>query len=331
MSKLLKNNFFQIIFIFIFYSNFCYGVSFITVGHLNQITNNKLLLNQLIDKINSYDADLIFVLGDSDLNNKEIYNLFIEKFENKVFFTPGNHEVENNIDKYFANVGYNNKIIDYENSRFILINSNESIYKIKSYLKKNLSNNNKINILLTHHRIWDDSLTSQYPGQHDKSFYFEELYPLLKNNVKAIFAGNSRNQYFKETVNTQHDILNYNPNIMYWMDKIGSIDCYSIGNSSGNPKTSFMYIKLSGQDFNIKTDYISLFDNDLIPVDKIKKNINAITPDHIELSFFGENFQNKLNNFYFRVSKRIVLVIGFVLGIFFSIFFSLFILFIKWK
>lgn len=318
MNKLLKNKFLHFFLIFMFYSNFCFGVSFVTVGHLYPITNNKILLNQLIEKINSHNPDFIFVLGDSDINNKEVYNLFIEKFENKVFFTPGNHEVGNKIEKYFTNVGYNNKIIESENSRFILINSNESIYKIKSYLKKNISNNNKINIIFTHHRIWDDSLTSQYPGQHDKSFYFKELYPILKNNVKAIFAGNSRNQYFKESLNTPYEILNYNPNIMYWMDKIGSIECYSIGNSRGNPKTSFMYVKIKGQEFNIKTDYVSMIESDLIPISKIKKNKSSVTPDNIKFYLFGDNFQNKLNNFYFKVSKRFVLLIGFLLGIFFS-------------
>ena len=174
MNKLFKNTFLNFIFIFFFvlYSNFCFAVSFVTVGHLYPITNDKILFNQLIDKINSYDPDFVFVLGDSNLNDEEIYNSFIEKFENKVFFTPGNHEVDNKIEKYFENVGYNNKVIDYENIRFILINSNESINKIKTYLKNNLSKNTTTNILLTHHRIWDDSLTSQYPGQHDKSFYF---------------------------------------------------------------------------------------------------------------------------------------------------------------
>ena len=145
--------------------------------------------------------------------------------------------------------------------------------------------------------------------------------------MKAIFAGNSRNQYFKENINNQYDILNYNPNIMYWMDKIGVIDCYSIGNSTGNPKTSFMYVKINDKGLNIKTDYVSLLDSDLIPPYKIKKNKHAVTPDNIKLNFFGETFQKKFDNFYFRVSKKIFLFVGFLLGIFFSII----IFFIKYK
>ena len=30
------------------------------------------------------------------------------------------------------------------------------------------------------------------PYEHDKSFYFDEIYPIIKNKVNAIIAGNSK-------------------------------------------------------------------------------------------------------------------------------------------
>ena len=54
---------------------------------------------------------------------------------------------------------------------------------------------------------------------HDKSYYFEEIYPTIKDKIDYIFAGNSKRQYFRDLVES----IAYgkqNVNLIYWSDKI---------------------------------------------------------------------------------------------------------------
>ena len=48
------------------------GTRFVVAGHLYPITKDQKKLNKLADKINSHNPDYVFILGDSDLQNKEI-------------------------------------------------------------------------------------------------------------------------------------------------------------------------------------------------------------------------------------------------------------------
>ena len=85
-----------------------------------------------------------------------------------------------------------------------MINSSDSIQNIKKNLKDLLQKNFNSGpvILLTHHRIWDDTLISAKPMQHDKSYYF---YGGTKNNdiecyknLVVLFDNESR---IKKTLN----------------------------------------------------------------------------------------------------------------------------------
>lgn len=96
-------------------------------------------------------------------------------------------------------------------------------------------------IILTHHRIWDDTIISKNPYEHDKSYYFEDIYPTIKDRVNYIFAGNSKRQYFRDL----KDTVSYgkqNINLIYWMDKVGNIDAYSVGMGDGTPKAGFVIV-----------------------------------------------------------------------------------------
>ena len=162
------------------------GTSFVVVGHLYPITNSDEKIRKLFDKIQSLSPEYVFILGDSSLDNKEVYLKFYNEFKEKVYFTPGNSEVsDGTLDRYKENVGYLNKIINTNDVDFILLNSLDSAANINLFLEKHNTNNlkDKISILLTHHRIWDDTLTSQYPYEHDKSYYFKDVYPLIKQKM----------------------------------------------------------------------------------------------------------------------------------------------------
>ena len=238
-----------IVFLNIFLSSVCFANDtvkskrFIALGHLYPIINDEKRLAHLFKKINSYKPDYVFILGDSKLNEIKYLNKFKDKIKGKIYFSPGNHEAKKFKNEYKKNVGYLNKVIDDEHVRFILLDSSDSKKNIINFLKDNL-NTDKLVLLLTHHRIWDDTLMSKKSYQHDKSYYFEEIYPLLKNKVKAIFAGNSKRQHFRDLTD---DMLTYgkqNVNLIFWLDKIGEIDLYSIGMGDGKPKANFVIVDI---------------------------------------------------------------------------------------
>ena len=82
-----------------------------------------------------------------------------------------------------------------------------------------------------------------YQRQHDKSFYFEEIYPLIKDKVNYIFAGDGKRQYFRDL----EDKLNYgkqNVNVIHWLDKIGKINAYAVGTGDGDPKAIFTIVDI---------------------------------------------------------------------------------------
>lgn len=254
--------------------------SFIVIGHLYPVIENKKILNDLFDKFDDLNPDFIFILGDSDLHKKNNVNLFKNRFKNKVFFSPGNNEVKNgNLDHYYDNVGYINKVVSKNNTKFILLNSNDNLKNIKNFLKTNVDTNKNITqIILTHHRIWDDTLTSARPYEHDKSFYFKALYPLLKNKVGTIFSGNSKRQYFSDS--SSKDVPQ-NFNNIYWADQIGEISCYSVGTGDGIPKLGFVYVKKIGDKLLIEPHHILSKFIDPIPINKLRLHRNSVEPKKI--------------------------------------------------
>ena len=80
---------------------------FILIGHMYPIINNELIFKKITDKINFYKPDIVFILGDSDLHQKESFTKLNKNINSKLFFSPGNQELyKNNIEGYINNVGY---------------------------------------------------------------------------------------------------------------------------------------------------------------------------------------------------------------------------------
>ena len=48
---------------------------FIVAGHLYTIVEDENKLEKFANKINSYSPDLVFILGDSSLHNKKVYDI----------------------------------------------------------------------------------------------------------------------------------------------------------------------------------------------------------------------------------------------------------------
>ena len=299
------------------------------VGHLNPIIEDKNIINKLFNKIETLNPDYLFVLGDSGLQEKKYYDYFNKRFKGKIYFVPGNHEytvTKNSIlndemsnrtlDQYKKNVGYINNVIEAKSVRFILLNSSDSLINIKKFLITSIKNDtNKIQIILTHHRLWDDTLTSQHSKQHDKSFYFKDIYPILSGNIKAIFAGNSKRQYFEDNLepDTRKRGGLQNVNNIFWVDKIGDISGYSIGTGDGKPKLGFVFVKELNGNLLVNPHHITTEGSDPVSIDKIRKMKQSIDPDNLTLDL---RFMPTIAYYYERISKKLMFLFGMATGCF---------------
>ena len=239
---------------------------FIVIGHLYPILADEVKLKKFVNKINSYNPDYLFILGDSEIQNKKIYKKYSRLFNTEIYFAPGNQELKKSKDNYLENVGYFDLQFEKKKAKFLIINSSDEVGKIKERLKIFLSKEftKGPTILLTHHRIWDDTQLSTSSFQHDKSYYFDEIYPIIKGKIDYIFAGNSKRQYFKD-LSDSPAYGKQNINNIFWFDKIGDINAYSVGMGDGSPKANFTIVDIFENELIIKGDYSTIENYHILP------------------------------------------------------------------
>ena len=293
------------------------SLKFIALGHMYPIIDDKEIMKKLINKINSHRPDFVFILGDSKLHDLKYLNMFKSKINSKIFFSPGNHELSRFKQEYEKKVGYLNTIIKTKNVEFLLINSSDDIKNIKSFLKQHLKDNFEgYRIILTHHRIWDDTLISPNSYGHDKSFYFEDIYPIIKKNVNAIIAGNSKRQHFRDLTDDKFSYGKQNVNLIYWLDKIGNIDLYAVGMGDGKPKANFIVAEVKKNNMIINGDYVSVENYDVLPRNLIESNQIRFTIHNT--TAIRELVKNK----YFLINKKKTYLI--IIIIFLTIFYLIY-------
>ncbi len=294
----------------------------VVIGHLYRIMrHDPNILEILFEKIKKINPDFVFILGDSELQNSTVVTKWRAAFGNKVYFSPGNHEITNgNLDKFSKSVGYTEKIIETPNTLFLLGNSNSNAKKLIKFIEKSSKKSiNKSTILLLHHRIWDDTLTSAKPFEHDKSYYLKEIFPTLDKYIDIIIAGNSKHQYFYDSFSLQG---NQNMNNIFWVDRIGEISAYSVGTGMGRPKLGFIEL-ISNKDHpaiviphHVNTDKQII---DPIPIEFQKKAYGSITPGsknylneilHNQVEFIKLNFRK----FYYKRKKSLIRTSFYILG-----------------
>ncbi len=308
-------------FILSFYSTKLYtdeiqsGTKFIVAGHLYPITKDQKKLNRFAEKVNSHNPDYVFLLGDSDLQNKEIYDYLKTIIDTKIFFSPGNNELRISKENYITNVGYLNKVIVEEDIKFVLMDSSDSKENIINFLEKSLKDKfqNGPTVLLTHHRIWDDTIVDPKPYMHDKSYYFEDIYPTIKNKVDYIFAGNSKRQYFRDLVES----IAYgkqNVNLIYWSDKIEKLEAYSVGMGNGVPKATFVVVDTLKEDLLVKGDYSTVEDYVILPKNLIQYNTRGLS-----LEFESELKDFVKEKFFLIKRKKAFIAVTIVIVIIFSL------------
>ena len=68
------------------------------------------------------------------------------------------------------------------------MDSSDSKENIIKFLRREFKNDfqNGPTVLLTHHRVWDDTIMNAKPYMHDKSYYFEDIYPTIKDKIDYI-------------------------------------------------------------------------------------------------------------------------------------------------
>ena len=114
---------------------------------------------KLVEKINSHNADYVFILGDSGLENEKIFNNYKKLFNSKLYFVPGEQELKRSQSSYEKNVGYLNFDLKEKDVRFLLLNSSTSASDLKEQINKFLEKDfvNGPTVILVNHRIWDDT------------------------------------------------------------------------------------------------------------------------------------------------------------------------------
>lgn len=203
---------------------------FISIGHSYPVIKDSIQQMELIHHINSEDSiDYVFFLGDCSIWDSLILKRYKKYLRWESIFVAGNHDVSRSERKaeYFNGVNYFYKKISTKNCDFFIINSQDSIQAINSFLSKAIEYNSKKKILLSHGRIWDDKLISSKVNGHDKSYLYSELNTEVMGSINYIIAGNSPRQYFGNQ--NRIDKSKVNAKINYWCDQVDSIICYSVG------------------------------------------------------------------------------------------------------
>jgi len=167
-----------------------------------------------------------------------------------------------------------------------------------------------VQIVLTHHRMWDDSLTSGFPYQHDKSYYFKEIYPSMVG-VDAIFSGNSKRQYFTDYKKINGLSLQ-NVNNIYWVDQVGGIDGYSIGAGDGKPKLGFVYVEENNGRLLVEPHHINFDEGDLVSISKIRAVPWSIAPGNFDS--VDSVLSQSIKNFLQSTRKRYIFLLGILIG-----------------
>jgi len=214
------------------------------ISHLYPIIDDQKKSSLLFKQINSENVNSVFILGDSSIHKKKIYSVFKKQIKHDLYFIPGNEEISYK-KEYLENVGYLNKVLNFENFKIIMLNSSARLEDIKKYLNKELQKNKKkSNFIFTHFRIWDDALISDSQEQHNKSYYYDELKPFIEKRIKAVFAGDSKRYYFSDL--TQQDSFGkQNLNLIYWVDQIDNINFYSIGSGDSFPNVNYVILEIN--------------------------------------------------------------------------------------
>lgn len=170
----------------------------------------------------------------------EILKNFTKRLNTKVLYVPGNHEYSNDksIEYFNKNIGYTSAKKNINGCNLYLLNSNNTNLREEKYHNYDLSaglglddnsinllkslNPDEFNILFMHHNLYSSEIwhrnnlglysretlntlhpAHEIPKKAEKKWY-QEVYPLIKNKVRFIYAGDYHNK--RPSVMTKNNI-----------------------------------------------------------------------------------------------------------------------------
>jgi predicted MPP superfamily phosphohydrolase len=170
----------------------------------------------------------VFVLGNIVFNNAQdewdVMLKAFEKIECPLYFVGGNHDMNYHYERWFVkydnqweaegrfidNVGYRYKLIQDDFANYLILNFNDSLPRIESYLEQieHQIDSTKMTILMSHQNIWKPTLaTAKDPHTWpNKTMTGGELLKSL--GFVNVFVNGDWNSYFKSetTANASREL-----------------------------------------------------------------------------------------------------------------------------
>jgi len=279
----VKNVFFfaALLFAGLAYASISKAETFFATGHIGSLDKQQTSI--LIKSIQSQwsPESQVFILGDSNLDKPIFRKLWTDAFGSKAVLIPGNHEFDDGVSSYFEKFSFNSSPI--ETNRFIFfpmisVESLDSIVKDLLAWKEKFQTDHRIKVIMTHHRVWDDTVLSATPFKHDKAFFFNDLYQHIDGFIDFIIAGNSKRQHFQDL---EESLGGKAPEIytIFWMGIAGSVRVFNVGNGNAKPFAGFVKFtagkgkRLVPLGYNVMTDSLYLTDKKILDIGKFETNV----------------------------------------------------------
>lgn len=251
------------------------GTRFVVVGHTYPIETDRAQLDALLAAIAAEQPDHVFLLGDCSLEKREMFDYYRSRIAVPLHYAPGNHEVmePDHRSAYLSHVGYLDAVFSTADCNFILLNSSQGADDTRAFLERTDEQVDHAlpTVLLTHHRIWDDTRLSPEPYRPQKSYLFAEVQPTLAGRVEYLFAGNSKLHYFRELKN-RASYGKQNVHNIFWCDRIGDLTCYSVGMGEGRPKAGFVVVDVVDGRLLVEPRYVAADEVDVTHAEITRKD-----------------------------------------------------------
>ncbi len=151
-------------------------LTIVTFGHVNSLLWHEDVFDSFVKTVNEQDPDYVWVLGDIVYDNtEEEWDCVLNRHEQitgRKFYVAGNHDIAYHIERYngilehqweaeerfLSHVGYRYRTIEDNIANYMILNLNDSLFRIKEYLELMLPklNPNKPNYLFTHQSTWQN-------------------------------------------------------------------------------------------------------------------------------------------------------------------------------
>ena len=192
-------------------------VTIVTFGHVYSLLYHEDVFDSMIRTINAQDPDYVWILGDIVFNNaEEEWDYILEKYKGikaKRFHAGGNHDMNYHYERYYGirenqweaetrflnKIGYRYITIEDDLANYMMINMNDSLDRIESYLDKMLPllNPDKPSILFTHHCTWHKTISKADDSKTwvKKSFQSDSILAVL-TDFDYLIHGDWSENYF---------------------------------------------------------------------------------------------------------------------------------------